>query len=144
MGWADRLIGTTIKPFLIIFGLATCFPILAAVDLPLGNAWLFAGMLDYTPASAPALRHWGLMICGIDVLMVVAAFRPWLRFETMVFSAVEKAFIVWLALTNLGEPWGEAYLGPLILDAMIVAYSLVYFASRHGRPHRWTRQDGEA
>jgi hypothetical protein len=27
--------------------------------------------------------------------LVVAAFRPWLRFETMLFSAIEKAFMVY-------------------------------------------------
>src|SRR3981081_3362617 len=29
--------------------------------------------------------------------MMVAAFRPWLRFEAMLFSAVEKAFMAYLS-----------------------------------------------
>ena len=50
------------------------------------------------------------MIFGIGLLMVVAAFRPWLRFETMVFSTIEKSFMVYLFLTNLGQPWAMGQL----------------------------------
>ena len=99
---------------------------------------MLGGLVDYTPSSVPALRHWGIMIFGIGVLMVVAAFRPWLRFETMVFSAVEKSFMVYLVLTDLGQPWAKGYLLPFVVDSTIVAYSMLYFISDHGRPQRWT------
>jgi len=79
-------------------------PLLFAIDAKLIRPML-GGLVDYTPASVPALRHWGIMIFGIGALMVVAAFRPWLRFETMLFSTVEKAFMVYLFLSNLGRPW---------------------------------------
>ena len=77
------------------------------------------------------------MIFGIGVLMVVAAFRPWLRFETMVFSAIEKSFMVYLFLANLGQSWAMGYLFPFVVDLTIVAYSIMYFISDQGRPQRW-------
>jgi hypothetical protein len=79
----------------------------------------------------------GIMIFGIGVLMVVAAFRPWLRFETMLFSTIEKAFMVYLFLSNLGQPWVMGYIGAFLLDSTIVACSIVYFISDQGRPVRW-------
>jgi hypothetical protein len=130
-------IARTIKWFLIIFGLATCGTLPFAVDINLFTP-IFGGLVDYTPSSVPALRHWGIMIFGIGALMVVAAFRPWLRFETMMFSIVEKAFMVYLFLSNLGQPWGMGYISPFVLDSAIVTYSIFYFISDQGRRERWT------
>jgi hypothetical protein len=133
---SNTFIAKTIKWFLIIFGLATCAPLLYAIDSNLITPVL-GGLVDYTPSSVPALRHWGIMVFGIGVLMVVAAFRPWLRFETMVFSTIEKAFMVYLFLSNLGQSWTMGYIGAFVIDSTIVAYSIVYFISDQGRPQRW-------
>jgi hypothetical protein len=136
MSAVNVFIAKTINGFLIIFGLSTCLTLPFAIDINLITP-MFGGLLDYTPSSVPALRHWGIMIFGIGVLMVAAAFRPWLRFETMLFSIVEKAFLVSLFLSNLGQPWVMGYLGPFLLDSTIVAYSILYFISDQGRPERW-------
>lgn len=133
----ERFIGATLKYCLIIFGLDTCLPIVVAYNVDLGSRLLFFGLLDYLPPSVPVLRHWGIMVCGIGVLMIVAAFRPWLRFETMVFSTVEKSFLVFLVITSMGEPWGRAYAVAGAMDATIVVYSVLYFISSYGRPQRW-------
>jgi hypothetical protein len=66
--------------------------------------------------------------------MVVAGFRPWLRFETMAFSTIEKSFMVYLFLINLGQPWAMGYLLPFLVDSTIVAYSILYFISDHDLP----------
>ena len=77
------------------------------------------------------------MVFGIGMLMIAAAFRPWLRFETMVYVALEKAFLLYLFVRDLGEPWAMGYAGPVALDTIIVLYAILYFLSRHGRPQRW-------
>jgi hypothetical protein len=137
----DKFIGKTVKWFLIIFGLATCLPIMIAVNLKFSNQHLFSGLLDYTPATIPALRHWGIMVFGIGVLMIVSAFRPHLRFATMVYSTIEKAFMVYLFLDSIGQPWAKAYIVGSIIDFTIVVYSLIYFVSSYGRLQRWIRSD---
>jgi hypothetical protein len=134
-------IGATLKRALVIFGLATCLTLLVTLDLDLANRLLFSGLLDYTPASEPALRHWGLMVFGIGALMVASAFHPWLQFSTLIFTLVETAFIVYLLLISRDQPWGRAYLMPALLDGTIALYCLVYFASSYGRPHHWVRRD---
>ena len=136
MSAVNVFIVRTIKWFLIVFGLATCGTLPFAIDINLLTP-IFGGLVDYTPSSVPALRHWGIMIFGIGVLMVVAAFRPWLRFETMLFSTIEKAFMVYLFLSNLGQPWVMGYVGAFLLDSTIVAYSIVYLITDQGRPMRW-------
>jgi hypothetical protein len=140
----DRFIEKTSTGFLIFFGLATCMPLFLALDLPRANDLLMSGLLAHTEASVPALRHWGIMVCGIGVLMLVSAFRPHLRFETMVFSALEKAFMVYLYLNCMDQPWSKAYVVGAIIDSTIVVYSLIYFISSHGRPDRWVKRSGTA
>jgi hypothetical protein len=132
----NTFIARTIRWFLIVFGLVTCATLPFAIDIDLLTPML-GGLVDYTPSSVPALRHWGIMIFGIGVLMVAAGFRPWLRFETMVFSTVEKAFMVYLFLGNLDQPWATGYLLASMVDAVIAAYGILYVISDQGRPKSW-------
>jgi|HubBroStandDraft_1064217.scaffolds.fasta_scaffold439843_1 hypothetical protein len=136
MSAINAFVAKTIKWFLIIAGVATGLALVFAIDIELFTP-LFGGLIDYTPSSVPALRHWGIMIFGLGVLMVVAAFRPWLRFETMVFATAEKGFIAYLFLSNLGQPWAMGYFGAFVVDSTIAAYGILYFLSDEGRPRRW-------
>lgn len=82
------------------------------------------------------------MIFGVGVLMIAAAFRPWLRFATMTFAAAEKILLVAMVVASLGQPWGRDYLTAAILDGIIVVYCVLYFLSSHGRPGRWIPDPG--
>jgi hypothetical protein len=135
----DSFIARTIRWFLIVSGLITCATLPFAIDIDF-MAPMLGGLVDYTPSSVPALRHWGMTIFGIGALMVAAGFRPWLRFETMLLAATEKAFLVYLFLSNLGQPWVMGYLVLVMVDALIVAYIVVYFISEQGRPYSWSRR----
>jgi hypothetical protein len=138
MGALNAFITGTIKWFLVIAGLATCATLPFAIDINLFTPML-GGLVDYTASSVPALRHWGIMIFALGVLMVVAAFRPWLRFETMLFCTAEKCFIAYLFLSNLGQPWVMGYFSGFVVDSTIAAYGILYFLSDQGRPARWVR-----
>jgi hypothetical protein len=139
MSTVNRFIARTIRWFLIVSGLLTCATLPFAIDINFITRML-GGLVDYTPSSVPALRHWGFTIFGIGALMVAAGFRPWLRFETILLAAAEKAFLVYLFLGNLGEPWVMGYLVLVMVDALIVAYIVVYFISEQGRPSSWSRR----
>jgi hypothetical protein len=71
----DIFIINTIRPFLIVFGIATGLTLPFAIDINFLTP-MFGGLVDYTPSSVPALRHWGIMVFGIGVLMAVAAKCP--------------------------------------------------------------------
>jgi len=132
----NAFIARTVKWFLIVFGALTCMSLPIAIDINLMTPML-GRLVDYTPATVPILRHWGIMVFGIGALMVVAAFRPWLRFETMIFSTIEKSFMVYLFFSNLRQPWAMGYLPMFLIDSTIVVYSILYFISDQGRPRRW-------
>jgi hypothetical protein len=132
----NAFVAKTIKWFLIVAGLATCLTLPFALDINFFTPML-GGLVDYTPSSVPALRHWGIMIFALGALMIAAAFRPWLRFETILFATVEKAFIAYLFLSNLGQPWVMGYFGAFVVDSAIAAYGILYFLSDQGRPQRW-------
>jgi hypothetical protein len=131
----DTFVAGTIKWFLILFGLATCATLPFAIDIKFLTPML-GGLVDYTPSSVPALRHWGAMVCGIGVLMVVAAVRPWLRFETMVFSTIEKSFMVYLfsAMSAVPGGWATCLLSWSIQQSSRTASCT---SSGQGRPGRW-------
>ena len=141
MNSLNVFVARTIKWFLILFGLVTCGSLPFAIDVNLVTP-MMGGLVDYTPSSVPILRHWGIMVFGIGALMVAAAFRPWLRFETILFSTVEKAFMVYLFLSNLSQAWAMGYLFMFLVDATIVVYSILYFISDQGRPQRWIAKSG--
>ena len=136
MNAVNAFVAKTIKWFLIVAGLATCLTLPFALDINFFTPML-GGLVDYTPSSVPALRHWGIMIFALGALMIAAAFRPWLRFETILFATVEKAFIAYLFLSNLGQPWVMGYFGAFVVDSAIAAYGILYFLSDQGRPQRW-------
>src|SRR5260370_2504272 len=116
MDTLNTFIARTIKPCLLIFGLVTCAILSIAVDIRFLTP-ILGGVVDYTPSSVPALRHWGFMVFGIGALMVVASFRPLIRFETMLFCTAEKAFIAYLFFSSLGQPCINGYLPALLPDS---------------------------
>jgi hypothetical protein len=136
MSAVNAFIAKTIRWYLIVAGAITGLTLVIAIDIDLFTP-LFGGIVDYTPSTVPALRHWGFMIFALGVLMVVAAFRPWLRFETMLFCTAEKCFIAYLFVSNLGQPWVMGYFGAFVVDSAFAAYGLLYFVSDHGRPGQW-------
>lgn len=137
MSILNAFISRTLKTALIIFGLATCAPIIFAVDINLLP--VFTDGIDFTQSSIPALRHWAFMVFGIGALLFTSAFYPWLRFSTMVYSICEKSFMVYLWISNAALSWGEGYRDMGIMDSIICVYSILYFISSEGRPSHWKK-----
>lgn len=137
----DRFVGATLTAALIVFGALTCLTILLTIDPDFGNRVLFRGALDTSGAGALILRHWGFMVFGVGALMIVSAFRPWLRFAALAFALAEKALLVAMVLGSQSQPWGPALLPSALLDSVISIYCVLYFLSAYGRSHKWTRDE---
>lgn len=135
----DRFIERTLTGALVLFGAATCLPILLTIDVGLGNRALFRGELPSSPPADLIYRHWGFLVACVGALMIAAAFRPWIRFETLVVALAEKVLLVLLVVTNMGQPWAEAFRTSAIIDGTISVYLILYFISRWGRARDWTR-----
>ena len=123
----NKFIDKTIKPLLIIGGAGTAlagvnafFPVFAVENVQ-GLEWY----QDYTIF----VQHWGIMVSLMGVMMIGAAFKESWRFPIMLYSALEKAFMVFLVLSNINYSYSQGFLVPATMDAIIVIYSIFYFWS---------------
>ena len=68
------------------------------------------------------------MVGLMGVFMVVAAFRENWRNPILIYSGVEKAFMVYVVLANLSQPYSQGFWFPAAMDAAVVLYTIAYFA----------------
>ncbi len=122
-----RFFDKTLKPFLIIGGLGTAAAGLYAFwpQFAVENIAELTFLRDYTIF----VQHWGIMVGLMGVMMVAAAFRPSWVMPILLYSALEKAFMVYLALSNMGQAYVAGFLAPATMDSVILLYSLAYFWS---------------
>jgi len=124
----QKFIDRTTKPVLIIGGLGTA---LAGID---AFAPRFAvekvQQIEWVPEYTIFVQHWGIMVCLIGVFMVAAAFVKSWRTPILLYGLIEKAFMVFLVATNLGEAFAGGFLVPAVMDAIITIWTLCYFACR--------------
>ena len=118
----------TAVPALVLFGAMTAAPLIIALDVR-NISILFGPELDYTAASVPALRHWGLMVGSLGLLMILAAFLPQIRCVTVLFCCIEKAFIGYLYFSNMNEMWSSAYRTAAFVDTAIALWGVLYLCS---------------
>ncbi len=123
----EKFINVTIKPLLIIGGLGTAlaganafFPQFAVENVQ-GLEWI----QDYTIF----VQHWGIMVCLMGIFMVAAAFIESWRYPIMLYSLIEKAFMVFLVVSNSVHPYSDGFYVPATMDAIITVYSILYFIS---------------
>ena len=64
----------------------------------------------------------------MGVFMIVAAFQAEWRKPILIYSACEKAFMVYLVGANAGRPYSEGFRLGAMMDATVVPYTIAYFA----------------
>ncbi len=79
------------------------------------------------------LQHWGIMVGLMGVFMVVAAFRVEWRNPILIYSALEKIFLVYLVVANWSQASAQGFKGGA-MDATVVLYTIVYFAVNGFKP----------
>jgi len=115
----------TFRPFFILTGAGTA---LAAGDA-LWPQWALKNVqkISFVPDYTIIVQHWGAMVGLMGVFMIVAAFREEWRKPILIYSAIEKAFMVYLVLTNNAWPYAQGFFIPATMDATVVLYTIVYF-----------------
>ena len=73
------------------------------------------------------MQHWGIMVGIMGVFMIAAAFRPEWRTPILIYSAVEKAFMVYLVVANISRPYSKGFWVAATVGT-IVLYTIAYFA----------------
>jgi len=123
----NTFIDKTIKPVLVVGGIGTA--------LAGANAFLprYAveniQKLDWVGEYTIFVQHWGIMVCLMGVFMVAAAFKESWRTPILLYGLLEKAFMVFLVVSNRGEMFASGFYVPAVMDTVITAWSLVYFAT---------------
>ena len=118
----NTFIDKTIKPVLIVGGVGTA---LAGI-----NAFLprFAvenvQKLEWVPEYTIFVQHWGIMVCLMGVFMVAAAFKEAWRVPILLYGMIEKAFMVYLFATNMGETFSGGFMVPSVMDTIITVPAL--------------------
>jgi uncharacterized membrane protein YozB (DUF420 family) len=121
-----RFFERTFKPFFIIAGLATAVASLFAFC----PAWALAQVvkLEFVPEYTIIVQHWGMMVGLMGGFMVIGALQPALRNVMLIYSGVEKAFMVFLFFAHRSDPFGPGFLFLAITDGTISLYTIAYFA----------------
>jgi hypothetical protein len=126
-----RFIDRTLKPALIIGGLGTAAAGLYAFwpQFAVTNVADLEFVQDYTIF----VQHWGIMVGLMGVMMVAAAFKPSWVLPILVYSTLEKLFMVYLTVSNSSHSYSGGFYAAATMDGIIVLYSLLYFWSLRER-----------
>ena len=124
----QKFIEATIKPVLIIGGLGTAAAGLYAF-FPQFAVETIAN-LEFVQDYTIFVQHWGLMVGLAGVMMFAAAFKESWRTPILLYVLIEKAFMVFLVASNLGQTFANGFLVPAAMDTLITVWLLLYFWSR--------------
>jgi uncharacterized membrane-anchored protein YitT (DUF2179 family) len=115
----------TFRPFFLATGAGTAlvgiFAVLPSWAMP--NILKLPHLVEYTII----IQHWGIMVGLMGLFMMGAALVPRWHVPIALYSLVEKAFMVWLVLVNVNQPFVAGFWIPFALDLTVVAYTIGYF-----------------
>ncbi|MFA5960509.1 MAG: hypothetical protein WC785_08325 [Tatlockia sp.] len=122
-----KLINRTLKPFLVLAGLATL-----SVGLLLVNpSTMFHALFQYaySPDYAIIILHWSFMITLVGLAMIYSAFVERGRVPILLFALMEKVGFVALIGIYWHAETTRGYFPALIMDSFISLYLFLYFVS---------------
>jgi hypothetical protein len=118
----------TFRPFYLVTGAGTALIAIFAIfpSWATPNIAKLPFLLEYTII----IQHWGIMVGLMGLFMMGAAIFPEWRVPIALYSLVEKAFMVWLVLFNVRQPFVAGFWLPFAVDLMVVVYTIGYFMYR--------------
>jgi|SRR5208282_1739748 len=121
-----RFFDLTFRPFFILTGLGTTLAALNAF----WPRWTVEKIerIPFVPDYTIIVQHWGMTVGLMGIFMIAAAFRSDWRTPILIYSALEKAFIVYPVVTNISRPYARGLWAGAGMDATVVVYTIVYFA----------------
>jgi hypothetical protein len=102
-----RFFDLTFKPFFVMTGIGTAFASLYAF----WPRWAAetTGKIPFVPDYTIITQHWGIMVGLMGVFMIVAALKVEWRTPILVYSLVEKAFMVYLVPANRRHSYSHGF-----------------------------------
>jgi hypothetical protein len=121
-----RFFDLTFKPFFVLTGIGTASASLYAF-WPRWTAET-VGRIVFVPDYTIITQHWGIMVGLMGVFMIVAAFKVEWRKPILIYSLLEKAFMVYLVVANGSQSYSQGFKVGAAMDATVVLYTIAYFA----------------
>jgi len=121
-----RFFDLTFRPFFVITGIGTASASLYAF-WPRWTAET-VGKIPFITDYTIITQHWGIMVGLMGVFMIVAAFRVEWRKPILIYSLLEKIFMVYLVLANGSYAYAQGFKIGAAMDASVVLYTIIYFA----------------
>ena len=120
-----RFFDLTFRPFFVLTGVGTA----AASFYAFWPQWAVETLarLAFIQEYTILVQHWGIMVGLMGVFMIVAAFRAEWRTPILIYSAVEKVFMVYLVVANVSRPYSAGFWIGATMDATVVLYTVAYF-----------------
>ena len=121
-----RFFDLTFGPFFVITGIGTA----AAFLYAFWPRWATetAGKIPFVPNYTILTQHWGIMVGLMGVFMIAAAVKVEWRKPILIYSLLEKTFMVYLVLANGSYAYAQGFKIGAAMDATVVLYTIVYFA----------------
>ena len=120
-----RFFELTFRPFFVLTGIGTA----AAGLYAFWPQWAVEKLtkIAFVQEYTIIVQHWGIMVGLMGLFMIVAAFRVEWRKPILIYSAIEKTFMVYVVATNATRPYSDGFWVGAIMDATVVVYTMVYF-----------------
>lgn len=129
-----RFFELSVKPFFVVAGALTAAGWLDAL-MP---RWTVENVqkLAFNPDYTIFVQHWGVLVGLSGIFLIIAAFRESWRTPILAFTALEKALFVCVVASSAGRASTAGFLGPAVMDALIVLYIVGYFLTTLGGARR--------
>lgn len=124
----ESFFSRTFRPFYFLTGVGTA--LIAAFAIFPSWATPTIARLPFLIEYTIIIQHWGIMVGLMGLFMMGAAIIPEWRVPIALYSLVEKAFMVWLVLSNARQPFVAGFWIPFAIDLMVVVYTVGYFMYR--------------
>ena len=121
-----RFFDLTFRPFFVVTGIGTASASLYAF-WPRWTAET-VGKIPFVPDYTIIAQHWGIMVGLMGAFMIAAALKVEWRKPILIYSLIEKAFMVYLVLANGNQSYSQGFKVGAAMDATVVLYTIVYFA----------------
>ena len=67
------------------------------------------GKIPFVREYTIITQHWGIMVGLMGVFMIAAAFKVEWRTPILLYSLLEKAFMVYLVVANRSQPYSQGF-----------------------------------
>ena len=122
-----------LKPFLIIGGLVTMYAGIYALNPE--NALREMNNLPYDSNYVFLFRHWGIMVGLMGFFIAASAYVSRWREPIILYSFLEKLFMVYLFVSNFFNPetahLNASFIPFAITDITICTYTIGYWYENH-------------